>query len=118
MGKSKLDQALIDLIEAYTALESEIDTKYADDEESYAAAMIEALETSVEAAIEDQDASTSSFASLLSSLTEALEQLDPSAFEGGEDEDDESDYDSDEDDVDLDDDDLDDEDDDDEDDDD
>lgn len=109
MAKSKLDQALIDLIEAYTELEAELDKKFADDEESYAAALIETIETSVEAAIEDQDASTGSFASLLSSMTEALEQLDPSAFEGGEEEDDDDDeYEADDDDVDLDDDDLDD----------
>ena len=113
MAKSKLDQALIDLIEAYTELEAELDKKFADDEESYAAALIETIETSVEAAIEDQDASTGSFASLLSSMTEALEQLDPSAFEGGEEEDDDDEYEADDDDVDLDDDDLDEDDDDD-----
>lgn len=89
---SKLDQALKDLIEAYTAMEEEFDEKYGDDEEAFSSAVIEALETSVESAIDDQDSSTSFFANLLSSLSEALEQLDPAAFEETtEEEDDEDD---------------------------
>ena len=110
MAKSKLDQALSDLIEAYVALESELDEKHGDDEDSFATALVEVLETSIEAAIENQDVSTTVFASMLSTFTEALEQLDPSAFENeGEDdeeyESDDSDYDVDDDEIDLDDDD-------------
>lgn len=81
---AKLDQALKDLIEAYTELDEELEEKYGDDEDSFSHAMIEALETSIESAIEEYDTSTSSFATVLSSLTEALEQLDPSAFDEDE----------------------------------
>lgn len=90
---TKLDQALKDLIEAYTELESELDGKYGEDEEAYAAAIIEALETSIESAVDEQDSSTSVFANLLSSLSEALEQLDPAAFEEERAEEGDEDYD-------------------------
>jgi len=78
---AKLDQALKDLIEAYTQLEEEYEEKFSDDDEAFSSAMIEALETSIENAIDEQDSSTSLFANMLSSLSEALEQLDPAAFE-------------------------------------
>ena len=78
---SKLDQALNDLIEAYSELEEELGTKHAEDEEALSHAMIEALETSIEGALEEHDYSSSNFASVLSMLTEALEQVDPAAFE-------------------------------------
>lgn len=81
---TKLDQALKDLIEAYNELEEEVGEKYEDDEDAYAHAIIEALETSVESAIEEHDSSTTQFATILSNLTEALEQLDPSAFDEDE----------------------------------
>ena len=78
---AKLDQALKDLLEAYTELEEENESKFGDDEDSYSHAMIEALETSIESALEEHDVSTTVFAAVLSNLTEALEQLDPSAFD-------------------------------------
>lgn len=99
---TKLDQALKDLIEAYSALEEEFDEKYGEDEDAFSSAMIEALETSIENAIDEQDSSTSVFATVLSSLSEALEQLDPAAFEESEEEE-EEDEDYDLDDVDYDD---------------
>lgn len=86
---TKLDQALKDLVEAYTALEEELDEKFGEDEEAYSSALVEALETSVESAIDDQDSSTSAFATMLSNLTESVELLDPSAFEGESEEEDE-----------------------------
>ena len=85
---SKLDQALQDLIEGFTNLEAEISGKYAEDEDSYSHAIVEVLETSIESALEEHDVTTSTFALLLSSLMEALEQLDPLAFEDDEDSDD------------------------------
>lgn len=78
---AKLDQALKDLIEAYTELDEVIEKKYGEDEDAFSHAIIEALETSIESALEEHDTSTNTFATILSSLTEALEQLDPSAFE-------------------------------------
>lgn len=83
----KLDQALKDLIEAYTELEQQLDEKYGDDDEAFSNAVIEALETSIESALDDQDSDTGFFGGVLSRLSEALEQLDPAAFEGEEDED-------------------------------
>lgn len=109
---SKLDQALKDIIEAYSEVEEELSEKFGDDEEAYSHALLEVLEASIEGAIEEHDSSTSSFATILSVLTEGLEQLDPSAFEDDDDEEyelDEVDYEGDEgEDADLDDSDLDD----------
>lgn len=105
MGDSyiKLDQALKDLIEAYVDLDKEIALKNNDDEDAYSSAMIETLETSIESALEDQDVESKFFANMITFLSDALEQLDPVAFEdaiteGADDEyesddDDEIDYD-------------------------
>lgn len=86
---AKLDSALKELIEAFSEVEEDLDEKFGEDEEAYTSALIEALETSVEGAIDDQDSSTTTFASILSTLTEALENLDPTAFEGASSEDEE-----------------------------
>ncbi len=78
---AKLDEALSDLIEAFSDLEVELDEKFGDDEDAYSGALIETLETSIENALDEQDTSTTTVATLLSVLTEALEELDPSAFD-------------------------------------
>ena len=92
MGDSfaKLDQALKDLIEAYVALDTEISAKHSDDDEAYANAMTEVLETSIESALEEQDQETKFFANMITLLSDALESIDPVAFEDplGEDSDD------------------------------
>lgn len=118
---SKLDQAMSALVEAYQELEISLESKHGDDLEAIENATVEALETAIDSAIEEHDSSTGSFASLVSALSDAIEALDPSAFESEEEEEelDDEDYeDLDEDDIDLDDDDLEDEEDEDEDDDD
>lgn len=102
-SSSKLDQALKDLIEAYVELDGQMNEKYEDDEDAYSAAMLEVLETSIEGALEDQDVETKSFANMLSYFSDALEQLDPVAFDDategeeeeyeGDDDDDDIDYD-------------------------
>ena len=92
---SKLDQALKDLVESYASLVSELENKHGEeDEEALSAAIIEAIETSIEGAIDEQDSSTSEFAELISALSEALEQLDPAAFNETteEEEEDDEDY--------------------------
>ena len=94
---AKLDQALSDLIEAFSELEVELDEKCGEDEESYNSALIETVEAAIENALDEQDSSTGVVASILSSLTEALEEIDPSAFDDIEEE---ADYDLD--DVDID----------------
>jgi hypothetical protein len=78
---NRLEQAILAVIESYTALEAVVESKYGDDEDSYSNAIIEALEASIESAIDDGDIGTNQFATILSNLNEALEQLDPSAFE-------------------------------------
>ncbi len=102
---SKLDQALMDLIEAYSEIASGLAEKHGEDEDALNNALVEVLETSIDSAVEEQGFNTSQFASMLSCLTEALEQIDPSAFE---DEDEDYEYDIEESDIDLDDDDADD----------
>ena len=99
---SKLDQALKDLVESYASLVSELENKHGEeDEEALSAAIIEAIETSIEGAIDEQDSSTSEFAELVSALSEALEQLDPAAFNetSEEEEEEDEDYGDDEDDL-------------------
>ena len=89
---SKLEQALRELIEAYGELEEKFKEKYQDDVDAISAAVVEAFEPAVDEAIDYQDSSTGKFAEILTYLQEALEQLDPSAFEGeNEDEDDDDD---------------------------
>jgi hypothetical protein len=90
----KLDEAIQNLIEAYTELEEEISEKVGDDEDAFSHSIIEALETSIESAIEETDFSTAGFAAVLSNLTESLEELDPAAFEeeGEEGEEDDEEY--------------------------
>jgi len=79
---TKLDQALKDLVEAYTNLVSEMENKYGDEDgDALSAAILEALETSIEGAIDEQDSSTTDFAEMLSALSESLELLDPAAFD-------------------------------------
>ena len=91
---SKLDQALKDLVESYASLVSELENKHGEeDDEALSAAIIEAIETSIEGAIDEQDSSTSEFAELISALSEALEQLDPSAFNETSEEEEEEDED-------------------------
>jgi len=84
----KLDQAIKNLIEAYSKVEEEFDEKYADDPETFETQLLETIESSIESAIDEQGSTTAIFASILSSFSEALEQLDPSAFEEVEDDDD------------------------------
>lgn len=88
---SKLEQSLRDLIDAYHELEEQLKKKHLDDVDTLAAAVVEAMESAVDEAIDHQDSSTGKFAELITYLQEALEQLDPSAFEGSEEEEDEDD---------------------------
>lgn len=103
-SNSKLDQALIDLMEAFVEIEEKMASKFGDEEDSFTNALVETLETSIEGALEETDMSTSGFATFLSCLSEALEQLDPGAFEEDEEEEDEEEgsYEVDDDDVDID----------------
>lgn len=91
---TKLDQAFSELLQAFAELENELDKKFADDEEGFSTAILEAIESAIDTAIEDTDSSTGAVAQVLAAFTEALEEIDPSAFDEVEDDDeDDSDYD-------------------------
>ena len=77
----RLHKALSNLIESYTEIESELEEKFTDDEDSFSHAIIETLEGGIEAATEERGISTQALAAVFSNLNEALEQLDPSAFD-------------------------------------
>ena len=47
-SSAKLDQALADLIEAFTELEIELDGKFGEDEDTYTSAIIETVEAAIE----------------------------------------------------------------------
>jgi hypothetical protein len=85
----RLDQAMKDFIEAYLQIQDELETKHGDDEDSVANGVTESIETAIESALEEHDISTGSMATILSNMTEALESLDPSAFDDDEEEDEE-----------------------------
>lgn len=98
---ARLEQAFSELIQAFIALEEQMEKKYADDDDAYSSAVIESVESAIDSALEEQEISTSSIAQMLAVFTEALEEVDPAAFEdiGEDDEDEDSDdYDLDEDD--------------------
>lgn len=82
----RLDEAMRDLIGAYMQIQDKLETEHGDDEDSIAHGLTEALETALESGLEEHDVNTSAMASMLSNTTDALEQLDPSAFDEEEDE--------------------------------
>ena len=87
---AKLDQALQDLFTAYNEIELELNEKFTDEEE-VANGLIEILETSIDSAMDDTDTTSNVVAMILSNMSDALEQIDPAAFEGGEDEEEDED---------------------------
>lgn len=78
---SNLEQALIELIDAYVEIEKGANKNFGDDQDLYSNAIIDGFEASLDTAIEESEISTTQFASLLAHLSEALEQIDPSAFD-------------------------------------
>ena len=100
---AKLDQALTDLLEAFQGVEDEMDDRAGGDRKETKQSVIEALEGSIENSLDETSSSTENFAWLITALTEALQQLDPSAIESNQDGDfaySEEDYDDDDDDED------------------
>ena len=80
----RLDQAMNDLIEAYLEIQDKLESTHGDDEDAIAHGLTESLETSIESSIEEHDVSTTAIASMMAYMTDALEQLDPSAFDDDE----------------------------------
>ena len=77
----KIDIALKELLEAFSELEQDLDEKHGDDEDAYQSLLAETFESSIETAVEESGTSTTLVATLVSSLSEGLEALDPSVFE-------------------------------------
>ena len=117
-GAEKIIEALTQLMDGFTALqasaEEEVDQEISELEEdsdttNVDAAIVNEMKLAMESMIETEDYSTEEIATLLSTMTDALEEIDPNVFsaEEGEDEDDDDEVDDDDDDLeDLDDDDL------------
>jgi len=122
----KIIEALTQLMEAYQELQESVENELGETEEEEEdedsdinsevdLAIINELRASIEAVIDTEDFATEEIAAAISSLTEALEEIDPDVFESVTeeeevvavaDEDDDYDYDGD-DDIDYEDDDLD-----------
>jgi len=112
----KIIDALTQLLEGYTELVDSIQadfegSKEVDEDEVSAeidAAITTEMRAAIESVLESEDISPEDFAGTLSSITEALEEIDPSVFEQEETEsvadDDDIDYDDEDDDEDDDDD--------------
>ena len=95
---TKLEQAFSELIQAFVALEEQMEKKHSDDDDAYSSAIIESVESAIDTALEEQEINTSNIAQMLAVFTEVLEEVDPAAFEDlGEDEDNDEDYDLDDD---------------------
>ena len=77
----KVDTALRELLEAFAELEQDLDEKHGDDEDAYQNILAETMEGSIETAVEESGTSTTLVATLISSLSDGLESLDPSAFD-------------------------------------
>ena len=82
---SKLDQAMKDLLDAYISLEDQVDANHSEDDDAFSSAILEALEIAIESALDKMEVPSQTMAALVSAMSEALEQLDPSAFDDEDD---------------------------------
>ncbi len=97
---AKLEQSFNELIQAFSSLTAQLEKKYEEDDEACSTAIIEAIGTVIESAIEESDVTTGSIAQMLAVFTEALEEIDPDAFESiVSDDSEDDDYDLDDDDT-------------------
>lgn len=83
----KFHNAVRDLLESYAKLEQDLEAEAEGDEEVLAASIAENAETAIESAMDDLDVEGSQVGELLSALSDALEAVDPAAFEGYEEDD-------------------------------
>ncbi len=127
----KLTTALSQLVEAYTELQEEVSEKLNSEDTGYEAdddnnnetdekstdkimseidtAMVSELKLAIDSVIDSDDVSTEEFATIITTVVDALEELDPNCFSveneelEEEEEDDDEKFDEDDDDVDIDD---------------
>ena len=99
----KITDALSELLEGYTELLESLEDEYptddigdvdSNDELDIESSLITEVRAALELVMESEDYSPDDIASLITSMTEALEEIDPSIFEQeeGEEEDDDDDY--------------------------
>ncbi len=108
-GAAKIIEALTQLMEGYVELQQSVERDFGsregEDEGELSSEVDTAIVTEVRAAVEsvmeDEDYSAEEMASVISMLTDALEEIDPDVFSQDEDEE-EEDEDEDDDDTDLD----------------
>ena len=115
-GAEKIIEALTQMLDGFTELqtsaEEDVDQEAGElDEDNGSstvdAAIVNEMKLAMESVIESEDYSTEEIATLLSTMTDALEEIDPNVFSAQEDEEDEEDETEEDDDLDdLDDDDL------------
>ncbi|MBX7145664.1 MAG: hypothetical protein K1X79_14530 [Oligoflexia bacterium] len=109
----KIIEALTQLLEGYSELQESIENDFGgekDDEETAEeldAALVTEMRAAVESVIENEDYTAEEIASVISALTDCLQEIDPDVFETEETEEEEDDDDYDDDDEDEDDEDLD-----------
>ncbi len=108
-ASEKIIDALSQLIEGFNELQESIESDFTSEQpdEEYEegqdvnteidAGVVNEMRAALEAVIDAEDVSPEEIASMLSSLTEALEEIDPEVFEGGQEgEEDEEAYEEDE----------------------
>lgn len=117
-ASEKIIDALTQLMEGYIELQESIEEEYGsssmtdddDDESSVSeevdAAIVTEIRAALEAVMESEDYSPEELASVISTMTDAIEEIAPDVFEEDEEEDDDDedyeDYDDDDEDLDLD----------------
>ena len=106
---NQIIEALTQLVEGYNELQAMIETDYAADSEEEEIdghstptvevdeAMVTELRATIEAVMDGEDYSSEEVAAVLSSLSEALEEIDPDVFESESDDDDDEEDEDDED---------------------
>jgi hypothetical protein len=109
-GFAELQEGLEDDLDPAAAAEGD-DEEDSEEEVDIEDALVTEIRAAVEAVIENEDCAPEDLASIVSALTDALEEIDPEVFSHGEPaeaeeeeeyEDDDEDYEDDDDDVDLD----------------
>lgn len=99
-GAEKIIEALTQLMDGFselqTSAEEEVDEEAEDLEEDGAAGTVDAaivneMKLAMESVIETEDYSTEEIATLLSTMTDALEEIDPNVFSAQDEEEEEDD---------------------------
>lgn len=102
----KIIDAMNQLLEGYSELQELLEEDLGTEKEAAEegelssevdAALVSELRTALESLVESEDYSTEELASVVSALTDALQEMDPDVFESGEEEDDDFDDDDDDD---------------------